>query len=187
MYTTHEVTVDIIITINYRACVRLVGSHIVNENITLNLVSSCPTLEPFIPTRLPPRVRITCCNHSSSITYYSCTGVVFIVSSEELLLTTEKLVEQLLGIDGPYRGIPVVVVFIGEEFMAESNHPLSVQALRLSRWLQANQIAEKWSVFPDRVLAAESATTLLHGLLERTRHTESFLRTEMSPGIADMR
>ena len=71
--------------------------------------------------------------------------------------------------------------------MPENNDPLSVQAVRLSRCLQASYIAEKWSVFPNRVLAAESSSRLLQGLLERTRHTEAFLRDEMCPEIADMR
>ena len=88
---------------------------------------------------------------------------------------------------GRYCGLPVVMLYIGEEFMLESKDPLSIQAVRLSRWLQASYTAEKWSVFPDRVLAAESASKLLQGLLERTRHTEAFLRDEMCPEIADMR
>ena len=113
--------------------------------------------------------------------------MIFIVSSDELLATTEKLVKQLFSITGRYRGLPVAMLFIGEEFMSESKHPLSIRAVRLSRWLQASYIAEKWSVFPDRVVTAESASKLLQGLLERTRHTEAFLRNEMCPEIADMR
>ena len=126
-------------------------------------------------------------NHGTSITWCFRTGVIFIISSEELLTTTEYLVKQLFDITGPYRGLPAAMLFIGEEFLIESNDPLSVQAMRLSRWLQAGNIAEKWSVFPDRVLVAESASKLLQGLLERTRHTEAFLRDEMCPEIADMR
>jgi len=102
-------------------------------------------------------------------------------------MATEKSVKQLFDVTGPYRGLPVAMVYIGEEFMPESNHPLSIEALRLSRWLQACYVAEKWSVFPDRVLAAESTSKLLQGLLERTRHTEAFLRHEMCLEIADMR
>ena len=125
----------------------------------------------------------------SMVTAVSCdvTGVIFIVSSDKLLVMMEKLVKQLFSVAGHYRGLPVAMLYIGEEFMPESNDPLSVQAVRLSRWLQASYIAEKWSVFPDRVLAAESASRLLQGLLERTRHTEAFLRDEMCPEIADMR
>lgn len=113
--------------------------------------------------------------------------MIFTVSSEELLVTTENLVKQLFGIGGAYRGLPAAMLFIGEEFMLESKDPLSVQAVRLSRWLQASCVAEKWSVFPDRVLTAQAASKLLQGLLERTRHTETFLRNEMCPEIADMR
>ena len=115
------------------------------------------------------------------------TGVIFIVSSDELLVTTERLVKQLFGVTGPYRGLPVGLLYIGEEFTAESKDPLSIQAVRLSKWLQASHMAEKWSVFPDRVLQAESASRLVQGLLERTRHTEAFLRLEMCVEIADMR
>ena len=123
------------------------------------------------------------------VTAVSCdvTGVIFIISSHELLVTAEKLVKQLFSVTGRYRGLPVAMLYIGEEFMPESKDPLSIQAVRLSRWLQASYTAEKWSVFPDRVLAAESASKLLQGLLERTRHTEAFLRDEMCPEIADMR
>ena len=73
--------------------------------------------------------------------------------------------------------------------MPKSKNPLSIQAisLRLSRWLQASYTAEKWSVFPDGVLAGESVSKLLQGLLERTRYIEAFLRDEMCPEIADMR
>ena len=81
----------------------------------------------------------------------------------------------------------MAMLYIGEEFMPESKDPLSIQAVRLSRWLQASYTAKKWSVFPDRVLVAESVSKLLQGLLERTRHTEAFLRDEMCPEIADMR
>ena len=71
----------------------------------------------------------------SMVTTVSCdvTGVIFIVSSDQLLVTTEKLVKQLFGITGRYRGLPVAMLYIGEEFMPESNDPLSVQAVRLSR------------------------------------------------------
>ena len=102
-------------------------------------------------------------------------------------MTIENLVKQLFAVGSPYRGLPAAMLFVGEKFMMESNDPLSVQVLKLSRWLQASSIAEKWSVFHDRVLAAESASKLLQGLLERTRHTEAFLRSEMCPEIADMR
>ena len=114
------------------------------------------------------------------VTAVSCdvTCVIFIVSSHELLVTTEILVKQLFSITDRYRGLPVAMLYIGEEFMLESKDPLSIQAVRLSKWLQASYIAEKWSVFPDRVLVAESASKLLQGLLERTRHIEAFLRDE---------
>ena len=100
---------------------------------------------------------------------------------------TENLLKRLFDVSAPYHGLPAAVLFIGEEFIAENNNPLSVQAVRLARRLQAKFIAEKWSVFPDRVLTAESTSKLLQGLLERTIHTEAFLRNEMCPEIADMR
>ena len=102
-------------------------------------------------------------------------------------MTTENLLKRLFDVSAPYRGLPAAMLFIGEEFLTEDNGPLSLQAVRLSRWLQVGCIAEKWSVFPDRVLTAESTSKLLQGLLERTRHTEAFLRHEMCPEIADMR
>ena len=113
--------------------------------------------------------------------------MIFIISSEELLVTTENLLKHLFNVSAPYRGLPAAMLFIGEEFLAEDNGPLSVQAVRLSRWLQASCIAEKWSVSADRVLTVESTSKMLQGLMERTRHMEAFLRREMCPDIADMR
>ena len=104
-----------------------------------------------------------------------------------MLATTENLLKRLFDVSAPYRGLPSAMLFIGEEFLAENNSPTSVHAVRLARWLQASCVAEKWSVFPDRVLTADSTAKLLQGLLERTRHTEAFLRNEMCPEIADMR
>jgi len=91
------------------------------------------------------------------------------------------------GISSDYRGMPVAVVFVGEDFVPTSKHPLSVRATQLAQQLQGVHLAEKHSVFPDRVLSANSAMTLLQQLLERTRHTDAFLRREMCPKIADMK
>ena len=102
-------------------------------------------------------------------------------------MTTENLLKRLFDVSAPYRGLPAAMLFIGKKFLTEINGQLSFQAVKLSRWLQASCIAENWSVFPDRVLTVESTSKLLEGLLERTRHTEAFLRHEMCPKIADIR
>ena len=115
------------------------------------------------------------------------TGAIIIVSSEEALVSAEQLASSQFGVSCRYRGLPVAVLFIGEDFVATTEHLLSVRATRLSHQLQGVYLAEKHSVFPDRVLPANSAMTLLQQLLERTRHTDAFLRHEMCPKIADMK
>ena len=49
------------------------------------------------------------------VTAVSCdvTGVIFIISSHELLVTTENLVKQLFSITGHYRGLPVAICILG--------------------------------------------------------------------------
>ena len=41
------------------------------------------------------------------------TGVIFIVSSDKLLVMMEKLVKQLFSVAGRYRGLPVAMLYIG--------------------------------------------------------------------------
>ena len=54
------------------------------------------------------------------------------LSSDKFLVTMEKLVKQLFSVAGCYRGLLVAMLYIGEEFMPESNDPLSIQAVRYS-------------------------------------------------------